>query len=152
MTDFFFFRLFVHSFIYSFLANCEFMRDTFYGLFCIRCYRCYSLWEHSLFYRVEFFKAMYHQYSPTAMHQDAFNVLCIPNCVDLYVSDWSFWIVFLAIISLSFYSVIMAYRKKANCLIESPMKKTIYHTARLFGSYVHPVSNVFASSFFIYRC
>jgi len=70
------------AFFYSFLARIY--AKYIYDLFQTHCYR-YSI-----------VGTIYIQYSPTAMHH-AFNVLCIPNCVDLYVSGWWFCIVFLAI-------------------------------------------------------
>jgi len=80
MTDFF--RLFVHNFLYSFLSNCEFMRNTFMIYFVyvidIRC-------GDNFIFLSNFSKQCTSIF--TAMHQDAFNVLCIPNCVDLSVSD-----------------------------------------------------------------
>lgn len=54
----------------------------------------YLLWGQ--FYPVEFLKATHTQYSPTAMHPDAFNVLCISNCVDLYVSQVDHFILYIS--------------------------------------------------------
>lgn len=82
-----------------------------------------------------FFKATYIQHSPTAMHQDAFNVLCISRSVLICMFRLIIFVLYFSPLSFFYSIIITAYRKRRRYCFGNRVKDFLSHCARLLSRF-----------------